>query len=82
MTVIGMIVTLGLAIVVFGGAGLIFWAGWLALKQEVLPGFKTVPPGPGSLILTLLGVILPIVLIGVFTLYLAIWLVRLGFGAL
>ena len=82
MTIIGIVLTLGLAIVVLGAAGLMLWSGWLALKQEVLPGFKMVRPGPGSVVLTLLGLILPILLIGVFTLYLAIWLVRLGFGAL
>ena len=82
MAIIGVILVLGFAVVAVAVAGLMLWSGWLALKDEVLPGFKTVRPGPGAIALTVIGVILPIVLIAAFTLYLGIWLVQVSLNAL
>jgi hypothetical protein len=82
MTIIGVLLVLGLAVGAIGAAGLMLWSGWLALRDEVLPGFKSVRPGPGSIALTLIGVVGPIIVIAVFILYLAIWMVRTAFVAL
>jgi hypothetical protein len=82
VTIIGVVLVLGLAVVAIGAAGVMLWTGWLALRDEVLPGFKMVRPGPGSIALTLIGVVVPILMIGTFSLYLAIWLVRTAFAAL
>ncbi|HEX6289223.1 MAG TPA: hypothetical protein VFZ66_08535 [Herpetosiphonaceae bacterium] len=82
MTIIGVVLVLGLAVVAAGAAGLMLWSGWLALKDEVLPGFRMVRPNPGSLVLTALGVVLPILMIAAFTLYLAIWMLQVAFSAL
>ena len=82
MTIIGVVLVLGLAVMALGGAGLMLWSGWLALRDELLPGFKMVRPGPGSIALTLIGVVAPILIIGAFILYLAAWLVRTALVAL
>jgi len=82
VTIIGVLLVLGLAVVALGAAGLMLWSGWLALRDELLPGFKVSRPGPGSIALTLIGVIAPILIIGAFIVYLAIWLVRTAFVAL
>jgi hypothetical protein len=49
------------------------------LLRSALPGSST---GPRSIVLTLVGVLLPLGAIGAFTLYLAAVLLRLGASAL
>jgi hypothetical protein len=82
VTIIGVVLVWGFALAALAVAGLMLWSGWLAFKEELLPGFKVSPPSPGSIALTLLGVALPIVVTAIFTLYLAIWLVQSGLAAL
>jgi hypothetical protein len=60
----------------------VLWSGWHAYRGEMKPGFKVSPPGPRSISLSLIGVAIPILLIAVFTIYLAIMLVRVGLDAL
>jgi hypothetical protein len=82
MAVLGLIMALLLALLSLAATGLMLWSGWLAYRNELHPGFKTRPPGPRSISLTLLGFAFPVLLIGAFTLYLAFALVRMGFNAL
>ena len=82
MALIGALLVWGAAALAVGVAALTLWSGWLALRDELLPGFRTRPPGPRSIALTALGVLLPLVAISAFTLYLAVILLQLGVGAL
>jgi hypothetical protein len=82
VTIIGVLLVWVFAIVALGVTGLMLWSGWLAFKDELLPGFKVSRPGPGGIALTLIGVALPIVITAIFTLYLAIWLVQSSLAAL
>ena len=82
MAVVGSILVLAAALLALGVAGLTLWSGWSAFRDELLPGFRTVPPRPRSLILTVLGVVLPLFAIAAFTLYLAGVLVQLSLAAL
>lgn len=82
MTIIGAILVWGAALLAVAVAAVTLWSGWRALRDEVLPGFRTRPPGPRSIVLTLVGVLLPLGAIGAFTLYLAAVLLRLGASAL
>lgn len=82
MTIIGAVLNLGFAVVAVAAAAVVLWSGWVTLRDEVRPGFKSVRPGPGSIVLTLLGVVFPVVMIALFTLYLAIWLINVSFAAL
>ncbi len=70
--------TFGLSIIIIIAlvlAGVLFYSGWRALRDElVVRNFRSEPPGAGSLGLTLLGLILPILLITLFLLALAAWL--------
>ncbi len=81
MVVVGSILVLAAAVLALAVAGLTLWSGWRAFRDELIPGFRTVPPRPRSLILTALGVVLPLLVIAAFTLYLAGVLVQLSLGA-
>jgi hypothetical protein len=82
MIILGFLAALILAAIALGASGLMLWSGWLAYRGELQPGFRADPPGPRSITLTLLGVAIPVVLIAIFTLYLAIALVQMGINAL
>lgn len=82
MAVIGSLGALVLALIVLGVGGLTLWSGWQAFRDELGPGFRISPPGARSIGLTLLGVVLPVLMIALFTVYLALVLVRLAVGAL
>lgn len=82
MIVLGSLLVLVFALIALGVTGLMLWSGWLAVQDELRPDFKRRPPGPRTLSLTLIGVILPVIVIAVFTLYLAVVLVQTALGAL
>lgn len=82
MVLVGAVLVLVFALIALGVAGLTLWSGWTAFRDELQPGFKTVPPGPRSISLTVLGVVVPVLAIVIFTLYLAVELVRLAIAAL
>ncbi len=81
MVVIGTLLALAAAGLAVAVAGVTLWAGWLALRDELLPGFRTVPPRPRSILLTGVAVLLPLVAIALFTLYLAVVLVQRAVSA-
>lgn len=81
MVVLGFVLILALVALSLAVAAVSLWSGWRALRDEVLPGFRSNPPGPGALVLTLLGVVLPLLAIAVFTLYLALVLLQRGVAA-
>lgn len=82
MVVVGVLGVAVLAMIALAVAGVTLWSGWRAAQDELLPGFKTRPPGARSLSLTLLGVVLPVLVIAAFTLYLTIALLQLAVAAL
>lgn len=82
MAIVGALFVLVFALIALGVAALTLWSGWLAFRDELQPGFKTSPPGPRALSLTLIGVIVPVLAIVIFTLYLAVQLVLLATNAL
>ncbi len=82
MVIVGFVLVLGAVALAVGVAGIMLWSGWRAFKDELIPGFRTVPPRPRSLVLTLVGVVLPLLFIVAFTLYLAVTLLQLGVNAL
>ena len=78
--IVGWIVVLGLALLAIAFTALLLASGWNAVREELWPGFRMDPPRPRSLALTLLGVVLPVLLIAALTTYLAIWLLGLIMG--
>ncbi len=82
MAFIGFLLALGIAALAVVIAGVTLWSGWRALDEEIRPNFKTSPPGPRSIVLTFIGVVLPLLMIAAFTLYLAVWVLRAGVAAL
>ena len=72
----------GAALLAVAVAAVTLWSGWRALRGELLPGFRTVPPRPRAIVLTALGVVLPLLAVGAFALYLAVVLLQLGAAAL
>ena len=81
MAVVGALFVLVFALIAVVVAGLTLWSAWLAYRDELQPGFKTSPPGPRAIPLTLLGVCAPALVIVIFTVYLAVQLVRLAINA-
>ncbi len=73
----GSMVALGLALAGIIVTAILLVSGWNALSEELLPGFRIDPPRARSLALTLLGVVLPNLLLAAFTTYFAIWLLRM-----
>lgn len=82
MAIIGALGVIVLAGVVLAVGGVTLWSGWRAVRDELRPGFRTRPPGPRSLSLTVIGVALPVLLIAAFTLYTALALLQVAIGAL
>ena len=70
-------VALGLALAGIIVTAILLVSGWHALGEELLPGFRIDPPRMRALALTLLGVVLPILLLAAFTTYFAIRLLRM-----
>ena len=82
MIVVGIFVLAVFVVIALGLAGLMVWSAAHAFRDELQPSFKMSPPGPGSITLTLLGVVAPVALIVAFALALALQLVRLATSAL
>lgn len=82
MIYIGAMGVLALVVIVLLVAAVTLWSGLRAFRDELRPGFKTRPPDARSISLTILGVALPVLMIGLFTIYLAVVLLRVVFGAL
>ena len=81
MRIIGSIGAVGLSLLAIAFTASLFVSAWNALREEVAPGFRMDPPGPRSLVLTLCGVVLPILLLAALSTFLAISLLRiLDFG--
>ncbi|MBA3944714.1 MAG: hypothetical protein H0X37_09160 [Herpetosiphonaceae bacterium] len=69
---LGLVAIISAALVV---AGVTFYGGWRALGDELVRrNFRSQPPGLGTLGLTLLGLILPVLLITLFLVAFAAWL--------
>lgn len=82
MMVLGALLVLVFAVIAIAVAVLTLWSAWLAYRDELQPGFKTAPPGARSITLTVLGVLVPVLVVVFFTIYLAIELIRLAVAAL
>jgi hypothetical protein len=82
MAIVGFILILGAVALAVAVAIITLWSGWRTFRDELLPGFRPVPPSPRSIALTVVGVVLPLLVIAVFTIYLAVTLLRLGVNAL
>lgn len=81
MTFLGVLITLGLAVVSAAIAALMLVGGYRSFREELQPGFRISPPGPRSVLLTALGVLLPIAVIVIFTTLLTIVLLQIAFTA-
>ena len=75
MVFVGGIIAFLLALAAIVFTAILLVSGWNALREEIFPNFRVSPPRPPTVALTLLGVVLPVVLIAAFTAYLAIWLI-------
>lgn len=64
-----------LALIALVFTALLLVSAWSGVRDELLPGFRSDPPGPGSLSLALIGMLLPVLLIVLFTGYLAVWII-------
>ncbi len=54
MAILGALIALGAALVFALLGALTLWAGWLAVRREVLRGFISTAPSPAERIITLL----------------------------
>lgn len=63
-----------LALIALVFTALLLVSAWHGVREELLPGFRSAPPGPVSLGLALIGILLPALLIALFTGYLAVWI--------
>jgi uncharacterized membrane protein YecN with MAPEG domain len=79
---LGIVFLVGGAVLALLVAGVTLWSGWRATQDELRPGFKTSPPRSSGLVLTLIGVIVPILIIGAFTIWLSIVLLQLAVSAM
>ena len=70
----GLIGVASLALVSITFTALLLVSGWNALREELVPGFRSNPPRLRAVALTLLGVALPVLLTAALTGYFAIWL--------
>lgn len=66
-----------LALVALAFAVLLLISGWNGMREELLPSFRIDPPGPRTLSITLIGIVLPVILIALFCGYLALRLIEL-----
>ncbi len=76
----GAIVVAALALVALVFTALLLVSSWNAIHEELLPNFRIDPPGPRALGMTLVGMILPVMLIALFTGYLAVSIIGLVLG--
>lgn len=81
MAFIGIIGVIVLAVVVLSVALLTLWSGWRAYRDELRPGFRSNPPGVRSIALTLVGVVVPVLVIAAFTILTTLVLLQLAVGA-
>lgn len=77
MIVVGVVLVIGMMLLAIVLAGLTLWSGWRAVRDELGRNFRSSPAGPSSFVLTLLGVVVPVVAIAFFLLALAYWLIGL-----
>ncbi len=75
----GILAALAIALLAMTFTALLLVSAWNAFRDELTPGFRIARPGARSLLLTLLGLLLPLALIAAFTTYLAIWLLGMSF---
>lgn len=71
----GTIVMGVLALIALVFTALLLVSAWYGAREELLPGFRIAPPGPGGLGLALIGMLLPVLLLALFTGYLAVWII-------
>jgi hypothetical protein len=64
-----------LALIALVFTALLLVSAWYGVREELVPGFRITPPGPGSLGLALVGMILPALLTALFTGYLSVWII-------
>jgi heme/copper-type cytochrome/quinol oxidase subunit 2 len=82
MVFIGIVGVVVLAVVVLAVAIVTLWSGWRAYRDELQPGFRSNPPGPRSIVLTVLGVVLPVLVIAAFTILTTLALFGLALRAM
>ncbi len=82
MGIIGMLGMLGMALAAVAAGGTVLWSSYRAVREELIArNLRSQPPGPGGLALVIVGMLLPTVMITLFLLALAGWLVGLVVGA-
>lgn len=80
MFLLGVLITIGAA-VAFGIMGaLTIWGGLGSVRAELLRGFVSANPTAGDRALTLLLVVVPLVITGLFGLLSAGWMLMVAFG--
>ena len=70
-----------LALIALIFTALLLVSGLNGVREELLPQFRIDPPGPRGLSLALIGMLLPVTLIVLFTGYLAVWIIGLLLGS-
>jgi hypothetical protein len=80
MAVVGAVLAFGMALVGAVLTALLLASGWNALREEILPGFRIESPGLRSLALVLIGLLLPVGLLAVFSGYFAVEALSLLFA--
>jgi hypothetical protein len=73
----GAVVVVALALVAIIFTALLLASSWNALREELLPSFRIDPPGLRAIGVALVGLVLPVILLTLFTGYLAIWVLRM-----
>lgn len=66
-----------LALIALVFTALLLVSAWSAMREELLPTFRIDPPSPSGLALALIGMLLPVMLIILFTGSLAAWIIGL-----
>lgn len=83
LTIIGVIGLAVLIIIALAVAALTAWSGWRAVQDELVRrNFRSQPPRPSDLALTVLGVVWPVLATSFFLIALAVWLVGVIMRAL
>jgi hypothetical protein len=73
----GAVVVVALALVAIIFTALLLASSWNALREELLPSFRIDPPGLRAIGMALVGLVLPVILLTLFTGHLAIWVLRM-----
>ncbi len=76
----GALIMVVLALIALSFAILLLVSAWNGVRGELIPHFRITPPGPRGLALALVGMLLPVLLIVLFSGYLAVWLIGLLMG--